>query len=182
MQDRSRDGLIEFLDWTGAKGLMPLATVQSRKATAGKVLAILNEQEAEDVSQIDIDELMSRFGNLYGKNYSPGSLKTYHSRLRGTLDDFRAYLDSPMNFKPSGTKRAPRKGTSQKEDRQTEPSAKTTGVNETGNKPAPVSAGVIPIPIRANLTVHIQGIPFDMTQAEARKIANVITALAMSEE
>ena len=36
----------------------------------------------------------------------------------------------------------------------------------------------IPIPIRDDWAVFIQGIPWDMTEAEAQKIAAIITALA----
>lgn len=38
--------------------------------------------------------------------------------------------------------------------------------------------GVIPIEIRPGLVVRIQGIPFDLTPDEARKIVAVVTALA----
>lgn len=184
MQDRSREGLIEFLDWTGTKGLMPLASVQARRATAGKVLSVLNDNEAQDVSHLDVDEVMSRFENLHGKNYSPGSLKTYHSRIKSTLEDFRAYLESPMNFKTSSSKRGSR-NTGPKEAKKptvaNEPT-ETQSSQPFKSSPAPASAGVIPIPIRADLTVHVQGIPFDMSIAEARKIANVILALAPGDE
>jgi hypothetical protein len=38
----------------------------------------------------------------------------------------------------------------------------------------------LPIPLRADLTVHVQGLPFE-TPAEAKKIAAVIQAMAMVE-
>lgn len=37
---------------------------------------------------------------------------------------------------------------------------------------------ITPIPIRADLTVKIQGIPLDLTKAEAEKIARVVEAMA----
>jgi hypothetical protein len=40
---------------------------------------------------------------------------------------------------------------------------------------------VLPIPIRADLTVRVHGLPFDLTQAEARKVAAVIQAMAVPE-
>jgi hypothetical protein len=40
---------------------------------------------------------------------------------------------------------------------------------------------VLPIPIRENLIIQIQGLPFDLTPAEANKIANVVRAMAASE-
>jgi hypothetical protein len=43
---------------------------------------------------------------------------------------------------------------------------------------APLSNSILPIPIRADTTVFVQGLPFDLTEAEAAKIANVIRAMA----
>jgi hypothetical protein len=37
---------------------------------------------------------------------------------------------------------------------------------------------IFPIPIRSDVTVRIQGLPFDLTRAEADKIAAVIMAYA----
>jgi hypothetical protein len=41
------------------------------------------------------------------------------------------------------------------------------------------SANVFPIQIRENVVVRIQGLPFDLTQAEAERIANVVKAMAV---
>jgi hypothetical protein len=38
------------------------------------------------------------------------------------------------------------------------------------------------VPLREDLIVYLQNVPLDMTQAEARKIAAVIKALALPEE
>jgi hypothetical protein len=39
---------------------------------------------------------------------------------------------------------------------------------------------VFPIPIRENVVVRIHNLPFDLTAAEAEKIANVVKAMAMT--
>lgn len=39
---------------------------------------------------------------------------------------------------------------------------------------------IIPIKIRDDLTIYIYGIPYDITEREAQKIANIITALVSS--
>jgi len=41
---------------------------------------------------------------------------------------------------------------------------------------------IFPVPLREDLIVYLQNVPLDMTQAEARKIAAVIKALALPEE
>lgn len=37
----------------------------------------------------------------------------------------------------------------------------------------------LPIPLRQNLTVRVFGLPYDLTAAEAKKIANIILAHAI---
>jgi hypothetical protein len=39
---------------------------------------------------------------------------------------------------------------------------------------------VFPIPIRPDVVVRIHGLPFDLSTAEAEKIANVVKAMAMT--
>jgi hypothetical protein len=39
---------------------------------------------------------------------------------------------------------------------------------------------LVPIPLRANLTVFIQGMPNDMTYEEAAKISRVVMALSFA--
>ena len=41
---------------------------------------------------------------------------------------------------------------------------------------------IFPVPLREDLVVYLQNIPLDMTQAEARKIASVVQALALPDE
>ena len=181
--NKSRESVVEFLDYLAQKGLMAHATVQARKAAVNAVLGILEEQEAQDVISINLDDVMTRFGNLQGKGYTPKSLVTYKSRVRAALEDFASYVDNPLAFKPNIQARE-RRQTSGK------PSSSTTRNDSEGSasdvpRPTvqafagPMASSILPIPIRADLTIHIQGLPFDLTTAEAKKIANVIQAMAM---
>ena len=175
--ERSRQKLLEFLDYLGNKGLMAGPTVATRKAAANKVLGILSEEEAADVLALDLDEVMTRFQNLEGKNYTPGSLNTYLSRLRSAIDDFRSYLSNPLGFKtgtPAREKRAKPEG--KKEASNTTDSAS----DRVSQKSAPISlsSSILPIPIRSDITVYVQGLPYDLKESEANKIANVIKAMA----
>src|SRR5690242_1747920 len=60
-QDRSRAELLKFLDYLGEKGLMSPVTARSRKASANRVLSILSDEESDDVTKLDLDEIMTRF-------------------------------------------------------------------------------------------------------------------------
>jgi site-specific recombinase XerC len=174
---RTREALAQFLDYLGAKGLMPQATVQARKATASKVLGILQDSEADDVTSVDVEDVMRRFGHLHGQQYTPGSLATYQSRLRATLDDFRSYLSNPLAFRPAPAAR-PRTVSKAAKNASTAPRQEVRSEPSRSNPVPMATANILPIPLRADLTVYIQGLPFDLSEAEAKKIAAVVTAMA----
>ncbi len=182
-QPRSRSELLKFLTYVGAKGLLSPATAESRKASVNKVLGILSDQEAEDVATIDLDEVTRRFANLHGQAYTADSLRTYKSRTKSSIEDFVRYVENPMAFKVGGAKRTPR-ARPNKDVMSSGDSAAPRAENDTPNVSSTPSAGagILPIALRANLTVHVQGLPFDLTSREAKKIANVILAMAMEDE
>jgi hypothetical protein len=170
-RDRSKQKLLEFLDYLGNKVLMAGATVATRKAAANKVLGILSEEEAADVTALDLDEVMSRFQNLEGKNYTAGSLNTYLSRLRSAIDDFNSYLSNPLGFKSSTPAREKRSKPEIKKD-PTTPEAGASTIGERApprSSPPSLSSSILPIPIRPDITVYVQGLPYDLNDTEARE-------------
>lgn len=183
----SRAALIDFLDYVSQKGLVPSSTAQSRKAAVGKVLGVLSDDEAHDVRGIDLDSTMTRFHNLHGKSYTPDSLATYKSRVRTALDDFASYIENPLAFKPSAQNRERKTqvsgggsggGKTTKDRTQDQPTKTAASLPMVSG---PMASSILPIPIRVDLTVMIQGLPYDLTAAEAKKIAGVIQAMAISE-
>ncbi|MBL8545427.1 MAG: hypothetical protein JNL81_03135 [Hyphomonadaceae bacterium] len=176
--DRSREKLIEFIEYLGNKGLLASATAGARKAAVGKVFGILSEEEASDVFAVDLDVLMTRFSNLQGKNYTPESMTTYKSRVRSSLDEFAEYLKNPLGYKP-GVQSRDRRPKPSKENENGSPAKPTPKASPAADSPTTAGiSNILPIQLRADLTVRIQGIPFDLTEAEARRIANVILAMA----
>jgi hypothetical protein len=177
--NRSREALGEFLDYLADKGLMAKATALARKAAASQILGILDSTEANDVTTIDVDDVVTRFGHLHGKQYTPQSLTTYKSRLRSALKDFQSYLSNPLAFRPSvqsrerpASKVAKNVSESIKIESRAEPSK--------SHSPPIAAVNIVPIPIRPDLTIYIQGLPFDLSEAEARKIAAVVSAMALT--
>jgi hypothetical protein len=173
-QPRTKEALLEFLDYLADKGLMAKPTVQARKAAASTMLGILEKPEADDVTAVDVDDLADRYSRLHGKRYNPQSLATYKSRLRSALTDFESYLGNPLAFRPTLQNRTPPKT---KPIKVASDSIITTGHDQRSAVPMATS-NILPIPIRADLTIFIQGLPFDLSKAEAGKIAAVVTAMA----
>lgn len=177
--NRSREALAEFLDYLAEKGLMAKATVNARKAAASQILGILDGKEASDVTSINVADVVTRFGHLHGKQYTPQSLTTYKSRLRSALKDFESYLSNPLAFRPSVQSRDRGASKTAKNVSEHVKSEMRPEVSRSTATPM-ATANIVPIPIRADLTVYVQGLPFDLTEAEARKIAAVVTAMAQA--
>ena len=181
--NKSREAALEFLDYVAKKGLMAPATARARKAAVGRVLSVLDASEAGDVTNIDLDHVMTRFGHLHGKDFTPQSLMTYKSRVRSALDDFASYVENPLGFKPNiqARERSSNGGkvTASKPRSDREPATLVNTPSSPQKLGGPMANSILPIPIRVDLTVHVQGLPFDLTEAEAKKIASVIQAMAM---
>jgi hypothetical protein len=172
MTDFSKAKLLDFLDFLGNKGLMNKMTVASRKAAANTLLSILSEQEAQDITKLDLNEVAMRFTNLKGAEFKPESIKVYKSRVSSAIEDFKKYRASPLTFKPSIV--SPKAPSAQKADKDSEQNS----VVKSGKFVDDPSGVTFPVPIRPNVVVRIVGVPSDLTKREAAKIANVVVALA----
>jgi hypothetical protein len=180
---RSRGEAIKFLEFLEKEGTMAPATARARKAALNVVLSILDSREAEDVTSIDLDEVMHRFELLQGKAVDPNSIRTYRGRVKSALADFASYLENPLGFRPNIQIRE-RKSPSAKPDlgaTGNAPEASTPDFSRNSGSAGrgPMANSILPIPIRADLVIRIHGLPFDLTEAEANKIAGVIQAMAV---
>ncbi len=175
----SRFDLVQFIGFLGEKGLMNPNSAAGRKAAVTKLLSILGDEEAADVTKLDLEDITRRFINLKGGEFKPDSLRVYKSRTEASIRDLVAYRKNPLGFKPISDQRAPR----QADAKQRSGPEETSERLEPAKTAPAVSIGdnIIPIPLRADLVVRIAGIPPDMSQSEAKKLANVIMAYAAVE-
>lgn len=114
MQERNlqltRDGLINFLEFAGRRGLINKGTAGARIIACNTILGILDETEASDLSKIDIEAVIQRHRNIAAGKISPTTLKTYESRVRIALNDFIEYTKDPSSWKPGIQQRPSRAG------------------------------------------------------------------------
>ena len=114
MQDRddkvSRDALYEFLEFMGGKGLLKKTTASARKDASKTILGILDENEAVDLSKVDLESVIQRHRNIATSRIKPRTLTTYESRTRTAVRDFLEYVENPSGWKPSTKQRASRVG------------------------------------------------------------------------
>jgi len=188
-QSYSVSELHEFIDYVSDKGLVKQATARNWRNAASRIFGILEESEQSDVRNIDIDSVCQRYVNLNGKEVKPSSLQTYRSRLKSAISDFVKYTDDPMSYRPGINQRSSRKKSEKESVASSSVQDKVEKIQNSQvlnveNDRTPTSSKStypIPIPLREDLIVQIIGVPFDLTEAEAEKIARVVKALGGGE-
>lgn len=175
--DYSLASFMSFMDYLSDKHILNKNTAQSRKAAANKVFAVLDEAEATDLRQLDMEMVYRRFENKEGRSYKPETLQVYKSRLGTALSDFLSHAQSPGQFKPtvkalSSARSAPVKKV--REHTMDAELAPQIAVKHQG------SALSIPVPLREGVTVMISGVPADLSEAEAARLAAIMKAYAVT--
>lgn len=192
-KDYSLDALNRFLDYALEKGLIKPETAKSRKTAVNKILEKITSEQRADVRTVDLDLEAEHFANRQGSGYIASSLQTYKSRAKTALADFETYVDNPMGFRPSGgsSKSAGKAAVAQQGRKSRQLGASRAAVESVGNVGREPTVDLhsthdsskltFPVPIRPGLIVQLSGVPFDLTTAEAEKIAQVVKALASSQ-
>lgn len=179
MSEYSSRAVVDFLQYAANKGLLNKATANAKRIAVERVFEAAEPNEAQDVREVDVESLMHRFMNLSGSGFKPGSLTSYQSRVRSSIEEFLAWKSNPMTFRPA------RRGAAKKGRLQGK--AEPANLQDLWRSEHGARSGALgltrasltlPVPIRGDLTVQIQGIPFDLTKSEATKIANVVLAMA----
>jgi site-specific recombinase XerC len=180
--ENSREDLVRFLDDIGSNGLMNPQTASARKASVNTLLGILPNDEAQDVTKLDMDSVTQRFMNLKGGKFKQESVRVYKSRVEGAIRDFINYKKDPLSFKPKLVSRGTRTNDKKPKMMEEQPSHGVLATATSVMSVTQTEGIVFPIPIRPNVIVKIAGIPSDMTQSEAKKICNVLMALGATNE
>jgi chromosome condensin MukBEF ATPase and DNA-binding subunit MukB len=170
----SEINLLQFLRQSAVSGLINPSTSVSRKKAAEQLLTQLNTIERQDLRQLDVDELCSRFHKLQGSTIREESLEIYKNRLKAALEDFIAWVDNPIDFVPghSNQPRAIQKNADRLPSTAAENAKEELALNLPDNP-----TGIFPIPIRQDRVVYLQNLPLDLSSKEAQKIVAVVQAL-----
>jgi hypothetical protein len=172
----SADDLLKFLDHAGDKGLMPAATSQALAVATRNVLGILAENEKADLSGLDLDAAIKRFNNKRARDFNPSSLKEYGRRVRRAVDLYLGWREDPANFTiKTRTTTAPRKR--EKGFGNGEPALRETAAEQVPNEVEGTYRSAVPV--RPGIVVTLLNIPYDLTDAEAERIAGFVRMLAL---
>jgi hypothetical protein len=155
---------------------MPAATARALAVASRNVIDILTEDEKADLSRLDIDAVIKRFVNKRAKDFNPASLKEYGRRVRRAVDLFLEWRKDPANF----TTKTRASSTSRRKQSGAENGERTTKDLQAEAIPSQLP-GTYPssFPIRPGLVVTLVNIPYDLTSAEAERLASFIKMLAV---
>jgi len=172
-EDYSKNGLFVFLREAARSGLLNPAVARSRKTAAQMLLKHISSEERINLRLLDVDLLCSRIHKLEDSSIRYEALNLYSSRLKSALSDYFQWLKDPDNFvSTSNTTNINVQLINKRQTKEQKALEEITLI--TKNK----QEGIIPIPIREDLTVFIKDLPLDLTQKEANKIVSVIKAFA----
>ena len=171
----SADELLAFLDYAAEKGLMPAATATALQVASRTVFAILTDPERADVRKLDLDAVTRRFENKRARDFTPGTLTTYGSRVRRAVAQFITWADNPGNFRPRTRSTAAMRA--KRQDQETEHSGEDL-TDAPRTPPSAPGSYQTAFPLRPGSVVTLLNVPEDLTPAEAKRLSDFITMLA----
>lgn len=95
------DEVVKFLEFVGEKSILNESTVTCRMTACKHLFSILNEDE-DSIEYIleNLDLLVNRFRNRHTA-VQPNTLKVYKSRVKSSLEDYRAWSKDPIAWEKS---------------------------------------------------------------------------------
>jgi hypothetical protein len=196
-KDGTGAGLLEFLEWAGARGELVPATARATVATTRKVLAVEADPDAVRILEVDPEDLFSRFETLNRLKYTSESMSSYRSRFFNAVAMYRAWLDKMSDWKLAGgwgRRAANGGGKSTRENGEVTrrsatkrtPAAKPPPSHEKPAEDHVVTAQVgtpmVPydLPLRPGLRGRLV-LPEVLTRADADRIAAFVSSLAFDQ-
>jgi hypothetical protein len=178
--------LLDFLAHAAERGLVPAATAQALSVATRNVFGVLDDAERASLGLDDLDGVIRRFQNKRARDFNPTSLKEYGRRVRRAAEMFLQWKADPANFK------APTRATSTSNKRSKNgvravESARSTTAAAAIAEPAdtPTAAVATPstavyetrLPVRPGHMVQLSNLPFDLSVAEAERLAQFVRLL-----
>lgn len=180
------DGLMAFLDYSHEKGLVKKNNAVAIKGACKEVLSTVypTDWETLDMKTLDVEDVMGRFQNLRGTQYTPSSLSTYRSRLRSGASMYKEFLSQgPGSWRPAIRQQTTAAALTKATSNGKTAKSKTTGpaLPAVVEQP-PSSVAMIPhtFPLRKDVRVTLT-LPDDLTDREAKRLGTFIASLAQDE-
>lgn len=162
--DKSVRAFKSFLRSLPELNIMKDTTARNLKNSSMRLLSVVEKGESDDVTKLDIETLANRYHERTEPSPSTGSMIAYKSRLESAIKKFIAYQageESP--YTPVD------KESSEAIDLIGEPTKVVSKVKTLHTYDLPVV-----LRPESGITVTIKGIPNDITNEEAERIASIL--------
>ena len=103
---RDTEEVIKFLEFAGRKSILSEQAINCRLTACNNLFSMLNEDE-DNLEYIlsNLDVLVNRFRNR-NTAVQPSTLKVYKSRVKSSLEDFKAWSADPFAWERAVTDKA----------------------------------------------------------------------------
>lgn len=121
---RDTEEILKFLEFAGRKLILNEHAVNCRLTACNNLFSVLNEEEdnAEHILK-NLDVLVNRFRNR-NTNVQPSTLKVYKSRVKSSIEDFKAWSADPFAWERAVTDKARAQSLERKNHKKKAPKAK----------------------------------------------------------
>ncbi len=98
---RESEEIIKFLEFTGRKAILNEHAVNNRLTACHNLFSVINEEE-DNIDYIlgNLEVLINRFRNR-NNNVRASTLKVYKSRVKSSLEDYKAWCANPFQWERS---------------------------------------------------------------------------------
>lgn len=169
-EDYSVKNFQEFLEKLLTLGVVNESTARNLKNSSARLLTAVKDNEMDDVTKINVDDLVMRYVAMSESKPSPSSIAAYRSRTESAIKKFIAFQQGDeIPYTPQLKKE---EVVAVKEDTfemgNLEPEALKSASN--------TKTFTLPVTIRPEegIAVTISGIPMDITNDEAERIASIL--------
>lgn len=181
-------GLLEYLDTIIDKGRATSGAIIPLKTAFRQVMEQVDgkDWQQKQVTEIDVDDYLARFGNLTRGRYSDQSLVTYKSRVKKVVEWYLKFMDQP-GWMPSVERRAPRgasKNRTAASKNQGSSVTASAGGSANANDPNDIHAAAAegfttyPFPLSGGQMATLK-LPVALQEADAKRLERFIDSLVV---
>jgi len=174
------DALLDFLKQAGMEGLINPAAARARRKAVEQLAGELETGEREDIRNIDVAALVSRFHKLEGSSIRPETLHIYARRFESALTEYLSWLENPSGFIAPRRERA--RAFLRGDERRPSLSAEQHAAERVALEATENPTNVVPVPIRDDTVVYVANLPLNLSHTEAERIAKVVRAYAAGDD
>ena len=178
---RSLHDVLSFLERMRSEKKMPSLQVSRFKTALTKISADEHAAVFTNVSTLDMKALFARF-RARNTDYTGSTLQAYENTFARAITEFGRYMESPNEYTFQSRTRSKKNAVKQPKNKRATTNAQHSTTEKTpsvlSSNQSVMEKVTFPIPLRPDVVVMLQNIPFDLTTKESDRICQVIKALA----